>query len=151
MKSILIAAIAALAVVASAQSIGPGTKIDTITTFSGSIKKAQISEVVSQRIYLAQDIFGLKGTYLDFRGFGGFDFTAHNAPGAGAEAVGYFNAAKGLQIGIGPVGEFVQQNKATWGVALDFHVTAGTTSAFDFGFAPSEGRLVEKATYSFKF
>ena len=125
MKRFLVGLVAlTFCVCAFGQAISPPTAVETVTTFSAaSLKNPNISEVVTQRVGILHDILGIKGSYLDWRVFGGWDISAHNAPGAGTLVAGYVQVAKEVTLGIGPVFEFVQQNKPTWGIYVGLRFT----------------------------
>lgn len=117
MRSTLILALSALVIGAYAQVVSPPTSIETVTTFSGwSLKSPNLSGVVTQRIGILHDILGVKGTYLDWRAFGGWNISQHNVPAAGFTLAGYFQVAKEVTLGLGPVFEISQQNRPTYGV-----------------------------------
>lgn len=148
-KIIMILAATSCVALACAQSVTPATSVDTVST--GSFKHPVISEVLSQRILVFTDIAGIKGTYIDWRGFGGFAVTLHNAPAAGTELIGYVTAAKQLTLGLGPVGEMIQQGKTIWGLAINARFTPSKTGAFDFALTPSPHGMAERLTYGLRF
>ena len=129
-KTCIVLLLAFLASLAAAQTTAAptaATSIETVTTFDFShknwIKNGIVSEVVTQRIVLLHNIFGLKGTYLDARGFGGFDLTQHTIPAGGLTLIGNVMIAKEASIGIGPVGLIAQGKPISWGIYIGLHVT----------------------------
>ena len=113
----------ALAAVSFGQAVTPPTSIETVTTFDASIKRPVVSQVVTQRVGILHDLLGMKGTYLDWRVFGGFDLTDHNVPAGGMAFAVYFQVAKEVTLGIGPVVEFAQKQNTMVGayVGLQFN------------------------------
>lgn len=118
MKKLILALALLVPICAFAQTTAPPTAIEVVTTFGGGslFKNPQVSEVVTQRIGILHDLAGIKGTYLDWRVFGGFNASLSNAPAAGMTLAAYFKLAKELTLGLGPVWEITQQNKPSYGL-----------------------------------
>ncbi len=125
MKRILallaVAACAALTVITPAQTTPP-TTITSLVSFKGGA----VSQVISHRIGVAHEVFGLK-LDIDIRGFGGLNLTNGNALTSGIilAPVKPFRISREINLTVGP---YIARTGGSNG--FDVGVFAGLTFAF---------------------